>query len=234
MITVITADDQALVRGGLKMILEAQPDIDVIAEAADGIEAVQLATQHRPDVVLMDIRMPRLDGIEATRRLIAAVPGTRIVILTTFGLDRYVYDGLRAGASGFVLKDSPPSGLVHAVRTVASGDVLLSPAITAKLIATYVQQPPDAEYRSERMQTLSPREVEVLRLVVDGKSNSEVAAALFLTEYTVKTHMTRILQKLELRDRVQAVVYAYESGFIRPGREGPRTCRIGNPLRLLI
>lgn len=218
MIRVITADDQALVRGGLKMILEAQPDITVVAEAADGIQAVDLAARLHPDVVLMDIRMPRLDGIDATRRLVEATPRTRIVILTTFGLDRYVYEGLRAGASGFLLKDSPPSELVHAVRVVAGGDVLLSPAITAKLIATYVQRRPDSESRPERMRTLSPREVEVLRLVVDGKSNGEVAAALFLTENTVKTHMTRILQKLHVRDRVQAVVYAYESGFVQPGR----------------
>jgi DNA-binding NarL/FixJ family response regulator len=218
MIRVITADDQALVRGGIKMILEAQPDINVVGEAADGVQAVDLATRLHPDVVLMDIRMPRLDGIEATRRLVEVAPETRIVILTTFGLDRYVYEGLQAGASGFVLKDSPPSELVHAVRVVAAGDVLLSPAITAKLIATYVQRHPNAGHQSERMQTLSPREVEVLRLVVDGKSNSEVAAALFLTENTVKTHMTRILQKLDVRDRVQAVVYAYESGFVQPGR----------------
>jgi DNA-binding NarL/FixJ family response regulator len=218
MIRVITADDQALVRGGLKMILEAQPDIHVVAEAADGVQAVDLATRLHPDVVLMDIRMPRLDGIDATRRLVEVAPQTRIVILTTFGLDRYVYEGLRAGASGFVLKDSPPSELVHAVRVVAGGEVLLSPAITAKLIATYVQRHPDAGHRSERMQTLSPREMEVLRLVVDGKSNSEVAAALFLTENTVKTHMTRIMQKLDVRDRVQAVVYAYESGFVQPRR----------------
>jgi DNA-binding NarL/FixJ family response regulator len=214
----IVADDQALVRGGLKMILEAQPDINVVAEAADGVQAVELATRLHPDVVLMDIRMPRLDGIDATRHLVEAAPQTRIVILTTFGLDRYVYEGLQAGASGFVLKDSPPSELVHAVRVVAGGEVLLSPAITAKLIATYVQRHPDTGHRSERMQTLSPREMEVLRLVVDGKSNSEVAAALFLTENTVKTHMTRIMQKLDVRDRVQAVVYAYESGFVQPRR----------------
>jgi DNA-binding NarL/FixJ family response regulator len=218
MIRVIVADDQALVRGGLKMILEAQRDITVVAEAADGVQAVDLATRLHPDVVLMDIRMPRLDGIDATRRLVEVAPQTRIVILTTFGLDRYVYEGLQAGASGFVLKDSPPSELVHAVRVVAGGEVLLSPAITAKLIATYVQRHPDAEHRSERMQTLSPREMEVLRLVVDGKSNSEVAAALFLTENTVKTHMTRIMQKLDVRDRVQAVVYAYESGLVQPRR----------------
>ena len=218
MIRVITADDQALIRGGLKMILEAQPDINVVGEAADGVQAVDLATKLHPDVVLMDIRMPRLDGIDATRRLVEVAPETRIVILTTFGLDRYVYEGLQAGASGFVLKDSPPSELVHAVRVVAGGEVLLSPAITAKLIATYVQRHPDAGQRSERMQTLSPREMEVLRLVVDGKSNSEVAAVLVLTENTVKTHMTRILQKLDVRDRVQAVVYAYESGFVQPGR----------------
>ena len=218
MIRVITADDQALVRGGLKMILEAQPDITVVAEAADGVQAVDLATRLHPDVVLMDIRMPKLDGIDATRRLVEVAPQTRVLILTTFGLDRYVYEGLQAGASGFVLKDSPPSELVHAVRVVAGGEVLLSPAITAKLIATYVQRHPDAGHRSERMQTLSPREMEVLRLVVDGKSNSEVAAVLVLTENTVKTHMTRIMQKLDVRDRVQAVVYAYESGFVQPGR----------------
>lgn len=218
MIRVITADDQALIRGGLKMILGAQPDITVVAEAVDGLQAIDLATRQHPDIVLMDIRMPRMDGIEATRRLVEAIPETRVVILTTFGLDRYVYEGLQAGASGFVLKDSPPSELVHAVRVVAGGEVLLSPAITAKLIATYVQRHPDTGHRSERMQTLSPREVEVFRLLVDGKSNSEVAATLFVTENTVKTHMTRILQKLDVRDRVQAVVYAYESGFVQPGR----------------
>jgi DNA-binding NarL/FixJ family response regulator len=219
MIRVITADDQALVRGGLKMILEAQADITVVAEAADGQQAVDFANRLKPDVVLMDIRMPRLDGIQATKRLTDTLLNTtRVVILTTFGLDNYVYEALRAGASGFLLKDAPPSELVRAVRAVADGDVLLSPEITLKLITSYVQRQPDADHRPDLLKGLSPREIEVFRLVVDGKSNGEIAAALFLTENTVKTHMTRILQKLDVRDRVQAVVYAYESGFTRPGR----------------
>ena len=219
MIRVITADDQALVRGGLKMILEAQPDITVVAEAADGQQAIDFATRLTPDVVLMDIRMPRLDGIQATKRLVDTLPRTtRIVILTTFGLDNYVYEALQAGASGFLLKDAPPSELVRAVRVVAGGDVLLSPEITMKLITSYVQRQPSTGQPPERLKGLSPRELEVFRLVVDGKSNNEIAAALFLTENTVKTHMTRILQKLDVRDRVQAVVYAYESGFAQPGR----------------
>jgi DNA-binding NarL/FixJ family response regulator len=218
MISVVTADDQALVRGGLKMILETQPDITVVAEAADGAQAVDVVLQLRPDVVLMDIRMPRLDGIEATRRLAAsAAAATRILILTTFDLDHYVYRALQAGASGFMLKDCPPSELVRAVRVVAAGDVLVSPTITAKLIATYVQRNPASAQPPEVLQSLSPREVEVLHLVVDGKSNAEIATALFLTENTVKTHMTRILAKLQVRDRVQAVVLAYESGFVQPG-----------------
>jgi DNA-binding NarL/FixJ family response regulator len=224
MIRVVTADDQALVRGGLQMILEAQADISVVGEAADGVEAVELTTRLLPDVVLMDIRMPRLDGIEATRRLAKATPpSTRVVILTTFGLDSYVYEALHAGASGFLLKDSPPKELVRAVRLVAAGEALLSPAITQMLIDTYVRQRPATKELPEGLAELTPRELEVFRLLANGKSNAEIASELFLTEGTVKTHMTRILQKLELRDRVQAVVYAYESGFTRPGKSSDRT-----------
>ena len=216
-IRVVVADDHALVRGGFRMILEAQPDIEVIGEAANGLDAVALARSQAPDVVLMDVRMPELDGIEATRRVVSAVPeNLRVLMLTTFDLDEYVYRAVRAGASGFMLKDVRPAELVHAVRAIHSGDTLLAPAITRRLLAEFVRRPPPGE-RPAALGELTERESEVLGLVARGLSNAEIAQRLFLGETTVKTHVTRVLSKLGLRDRVQAVVLAYESGLVRPG-----------------
>jgi DNA-binding NarL/FixJ family response regulator len=210
-------DDQALVRAGFRMILDAEPDIEIVAEAADGLEAVDLAERFTTDVVLMDIRMPNLDGIEATRRIAERSPSTHVLILTTFDLNEYVYEALRAGASGFLLKDAPPEQLVSAIQVVASGEALLAPSITKRVIAEYARRPPAREGLPPELADLTAREVEVLRLVARGSSNAEIARELFLGETTVKTHVARILQKLNLRDRVQAVVVAYESGLIQPG-----------------
>ena len=210
----LIADDQALMRAGFRMILEAQPDLRVVAEAADGVEAVEAARVHDPDVILMDIRMPRMDGVEATRRL----TGHRVLILTTFNLDEYVVEALRAGASGFLLKDAPPEELVRAVRVVAAGDALLSPAVTRTLldrVVTRLPTPPAAA--PELLADLTERELEVLRLVARGLSNSEIAARLVVGETTVKTHVSHVLDKLGVRDRVQAVVLAYELGVVNPG-----------------
>ena len=215
-VRVLIADDQELVRTGFRMILKAEPDIDVVGEAADGAEAVELARRLRADVVLMAIRMPVVDGLEATRRLLAASGDTRVLILTTFDLNEYVYEALRAGASGFLLKDAPAAQLVTAVRVVASGEALLAPSITRRLIAEFARRPP-LNNKPERMQELTPRELEVLRLVARGLSNAEIANELFVSDATVKTHVARILMKLDLRDRVQAVVAAYESGLVQPG-----------------
>jgi DNA-binding NarL/FixJ family response regulator len=220
-IRVLVADDQALVRGGFRMILEAQEDIAVVGEAADGVEAIELAQLHAPDVVLMDVRMPRLDGIEATRRLLAGRTRTRVLVLTTFDLDEYVYGAMRAGASGFLLKNAPPGQLADAVRIVAAGDALLAPEVTRRLIDDYVRRPPPGSEPPAAVAELTDRERTVLGLIADGRSNAEIAAALFLGEATVKTHVTRVLAKLGLRDRVQAVVFAYESGLVRPGDRGP-------------
>jgi DNA-binding NarL/FixJ family response regulator len=226
MIRVVVADDHALVRGGFQMILEAQPDIEVVGEAANGLEAVELARSLAPDVVLMDVRMPGLDGIEATRRVTAASgEGPRVLMLTTFDLDEYVYRAIRAGASGFLLKDVRPAELVHAVRVVAAGDMLLAPAITRRLLEEFVRRPPPGQ-RPARLGELTDRESEVLGLVARGLSNAEIAQRLFLGETTVKTHVTRILTKLHLRDRVQAVVLAYESGLVRPGDDTPEHDRL--------
>jgi len=218
MIRVLLADDQALVRGGFRSILEGQPDLDVVAEAADGVEAVELALATRPDVVVMDIRMPRLDGIAATRRLLEkhASPA-RVLVLTTFNQEAYVYDALRAGASGFLLKSAPPRELAGAIRTVAAGDALLAPEITRAMIQDYVQRPRPGAATSDALAALTPRELEVLGLIARGRSNTEIAAELFLSEPTVKTHVSRVLAKLQLRDRVHAVVLAYECGLVRPG-----------------
>jgi DNA-binding NarL/FixJ family response regulator len=221
---VLIADDQALVRAGFRMILESQPGIEVVAEAPDGESAVRLARRYRPDVVLMDVRMPGLDGLEATRRLLGDDPGSaapatppRIIILTTFDLDEYVYAALRAGASGFLLKDVTPEHLVGAVRTVAIGDALLAPAITRRLVERLARPRVGGVESSAMLSTLTARETEVLGLVARGMSNAEVAAALFVTEATVKTHVAAILSKLGLRNRAQVVVFAYESGLVRAG-----------------
>jgi len=217
-IRVLLADDQALVRGGFRSILEGQPDMEVVGEAADGAEAVELALSSRPDVVVMDIRMPRLDGIAATRTLLERHSSpARVLVLTTFNQEGYVYDALRAGASGFLLKSAPPRELAGAIRTVAAGDALLAPEITRAMIQDYVQRPRPGAAMPERLAVLTPRELEVLTLVARGRSNSEIAGELFLSEPTVKTHVSRVLTKLQLRDRVHAVVLAYECGLVRPG-----------------
>lgn len=217
MIGVLVADDQALVRSGLRLILDAQSELHVVGEAADGREAVERTRLLRPDVVLMDVRMPVLDGIEATRRLAADDRPTRIVMLTTFERDEYVYRALRAGASGFLLKTAEPAQLAAAVRAVAAGDTLLAPSITRRLVEDFARRPPPGPELPEALAELTPREVEVLQLVAEGLANREIAARLFLGEATVKTHVNRILGKLNLRDRVHAVVTAYETGLVRPG-----------------
>jgi DNA-binding NarL/FixJ family response regulator len=217
MTSVLIADDQAMIRTGLRKILEAEGDLEVVAEAADGAEAAAQAARLRPDVVLMDIRMPVLDGIEATRRITAAVPSTRVLVLTTFGLDTYVFDSLRSGASGFMLKDAPPEELVAAVRIVAAGDALLAPAVTRSVVEEFVRGPSTWPAEPPSLGELTPREREVLDLLARGLSNPEICSELVISEATAKTHVARILQKLDLRDRVQAVIYAYESGLVRPG-----------------
>lgn len=217
MTRVLIADDQAMIRTGLRKILEAEPDLEVVAEAADGSDAVAEAARSRPDVVLMDIRMPVLDGIEATRRITRAVSSTRVLVLTTFGLDTYVFDSLRAGASGFMLKDAPPEELVAAVRIVASGDALLAPAVTRSVVEEFVRAPVAQPAEPTSLGELTPREREVLDLLARGLSNPEICSELVISEATAKTHVARILQKLDLRDRIQAVIYAYESGLVRPG-----------------
>ena len=217
MIRVVIADDQDLVREGLRMMLEAEGDIEVVAEAGDGNEALAAARAHDPDVVLMDVRMPVLDGLEATARLAQAGARARILVLTTFDLDEYVYLAMKGGASGFLLKDATREQLAAAVRTVAAGDSLLAPAITQRLIEDFCRRPPPSAALPGVAQDLSPRELDVLRLVAEGLSNAEIAERLVLSEATVKSHVARMLSKLELRDRVQAVVLAYESGITRPG-----------------
>jgi DNA-binding NarL/FixJ family response regulator len=216
---VLIVDDQALVRAGFKMILEAETDMEVVGEATDGLEALDRVRELLPDVVLMDVRMPNLDGIEATRRLINEQQAdTKVVMLTTFDMDEYVYEALRAGASGFLLKDVPPEQLVAGIRAVASGDALLAPSVTRRVIEEYVRRPPDSVRTAPpELGDLTDRELEVLRLIARGLSNAEIAKELFVSDTTVKTHVARILMKLRLRDRVQAVVYAYESGLVQPG-----------------
>jgi DNA-binding NarL/FixJ family response regulator len=216
-VSVLIADDQGLVRAGFRKLLEAEQGLRVVAEAADGLEAVALARRLQPDVVLMDIRMPRLDGLEATRRLLEGPTRTRVVMLTTFDLDEYVFDALTAGASGFLLKDAPPEQLIAAIQVVAGGDALLAPSITRRLIEEFVRRPPPRSGPPRRLGGLTARELEVLRLLARGLSNAEVAAELVLGEATVKTHVGNLLTKLGLRDRVQAVVLAYESGLVQPG-----------------
>jgi DNA-binding NarL/FixJ family response regulator len=212
-IRVLVADDQSMVRAGFRMLLAREPDIEVVAEASNGVEAVEKAARYRPTVVLMDIRMPELDGLEATRRILATDDTARILILTTFDLDEYVYEALRVGASGFVLKDDPPEQLLTAIRTVAGGEALLSPTITKRVIKQFARIPHPAPPRE--LDELTERELEVLRLIARGLSNAEIGRELYISDTTVKTHITHILQKLNLRDRVQAVVLAHETGLLR-------------------
>jgi DNA-binding NarL/FixJ family response regulator len=218
---VVIADDQALVRGGFRSILGSAADIEVIGEAGDGAEAVRLCRVGRPDVVLMDIRMPVLDGLAATREVVAQGPA-RVLVLTTFDADEYVYAALKAGASGFILKDSPAEELPEAVRTIAAGQALLAPTVTRRLVEHYVQGPPPGTRPPAAVATLTERETAILRAMAAGWSNAEIAARLFLGESTVKTHVTHVLAKLGVRDRLQAVVYAYENGIVRPGENGGR------------
>jgi DNA-binding NarL/FixJ family response regulator len=218
-IRVLVADDQAMVRAGFRMLLAGEQDIEVIAEASNGLEAVEKAARFQPAVVLMDIRMPELDGLEATRRLLAADDTARVLILTTFDLDEYVYEALRAGASGFVLKDDPPEQLIAAIRTVAAGDALLSPTITRRVIKEFARIPRPVP--PKELGELSEREREVFRLIARGLSNAEIGRELYISDTTVKTHVTHILQKLNLRDRVQAVVLAYQTGLFATDSQWP-------------
>jgi DNA-binding NarL/FixJ family response regulator len=216
-VRVLLADDQALVRGGLRKIVENEPDMRVVAEAGDGREAVDAARASKPDVAVLDIRMPQLDGIEATQRIVAALgDDVRVLMLTTFGLDDYVFDALRAGASGFMLKDAPPEELLDAIRVVAGGSALLAPAVTRSVIAEFARSSPPRE-ASPRLEELTAREREVLVLLTRGRSNAEIADDLVVSEATVKTHVAHVLMKLGVRDRVQAVIFAYEAGLVAPG-----------------
>jgi DNA-binding NarL/FixJ family response regulator len=210
-IRVLLADDQAMVRAGFRLILESEDGIEVVGEASDGQEAVAATRSLQPDLVLMDVQMPRMDGLEATRRLTHESAASRIVILTTFEQDDYVFQALHAGASGFLLKNAPPEELVHAVHTIAEGNALLAPSVTRRVIADYARQPPRPQ-NTAMLDRLTERETEVLRLIATGMSNAEIAAALFLGEGTIKTHVSHLLAKLDLRDRVQAVVFAYQNG----------------------
>ncbi len=223
-IRILLVDDQPLLRMGFRLILEGEPDLEITGEASTGVEAVRLAAELSPDVVLMDVRMPQGDGIEATRQITASGSSSRIIILTTFDLDEYAFTGLQAGASAFLLKDVAPEELVHAVRIVASGDAVVAPRVTQRLLETYVRSLPlahtTAAVPDRRLAELTPREREVLEAIAEGWSNAELAARFFLSEATIKTHVRRILTKLDLRDRVQAVVYAYENGIVVPGPAG--------------
>ena len=213
-IRVLVADDQSMVRAGFRLLLSGEDGIEVVAEAENGLEAVDKAERFQPSVVLMDIRMPELDGLEATRRILAADPRARVLILTTFDLDEYIYEALQAGASGFVLKDDPPEQLIAAIRTVAAGDALLSPAVTRRVIQQFTRIPRAAQ--PSGLEQLTGRERDVLRLIAQGLSNAEIGEQLYIGETTVKTHVTHVLQKLQLRDRVQAVVLAYQTGLLEP------------------
>ena len=218
-IRVLIADDQALVRAGFRKILESEPGIEVAAEAQDGLEAVDAAARSRPDVVLMDIRMPRLDGIAATRQIVERpADRSRVLMLTTYGLDEYVYQALRAGASGFLLKDVPPEDLIAAVKLVAAGEALLDPAVTQAVIEEFVRRSPVPSMAATLLEELTDRELEVLKLLTRGQSNAEIAETLVVSDATVKTHVAHVLTKLGVRDRVQAVIYAYESGLVQPGQ----------------
>jgi DNA-binding NarL/FixJ family response regulator len=220
MIKVLIVDDQAMVRQGFAALLAAQPDLVVVGDAADGAQGVALARQQAPDVVLMDIRMPVLDGLQATRQLLDVGPGLhrpKVLMLTTFDLDDYVFEALRAGASGFLLKDAPAAELVNAVRVVAAGEGLLAPSVTRRLIEQFAARPRAVPHQPARLAGLTPRETEVLRLIARGQSNAEIAESLVVAEQTVKTHVSRVLAKLDLRDRAQAVVFAYEAGVVNAG-----------------
>jgi DNA-binding NarL/FixJ family response regulator len=219
-IRVLVADDQTLVRAGFRVLVESAPDLEVVGEAGDGVEAVELARRELPDVVLMDIRMPRMDGLEATRRIVALdrAEGIRVLVLTTFDLDEYVYEALRAGASGFLLKDLPREDLVAAVRVVAAGEALLAPRVTRRLIEEFARRPAGADPDPDALAALTAREREALELMARGLSNAEMAASLYVSEHTVKTHVGNVLAKLGLRDRIQAVILAYEVGLVQPGR----------------
>jgi DNA-binding NarL/FixJ family response regulator len=220
-IRILIADDQALVRTGFRMILEAEPDLDVVAEARDGAEAIDAARRTRPDIVLMDIRMPTIDGLEATRRIMQSAHPPRVLMLTTFDLDEYIFDALHAGASGFLLKDVPPEQLVAGIRTVCDGESLLAPAVTRRLIQAFVRDHPPSQQPPPQLDDLTARELDILKLIARGLSNAEIAEQLVVSNATVKTHVGRVLAKLGLRDRVQAVVLAYETGIIRPGTTAP-------------
>jgi DNA-binding NarL/FixJ family response regulator len=217
-IRVLIADDQALVRGGFRSILAGQPDIEVVGETEDGAETVDAAVELAPDVVLMDIRMPGMDGIEATRRLVARGARCRVLVLTTFDVDDYVYEAMKAGASGFLLKTAPPRQLADAVRTIAAGDALLAPSVTRRLVEQFVRRPPPGAAVPPGLEELTERELDVMRLLARAHSNAEIAAELVVSEATVKSHVNRILSKLDVRDRAQAIVLAYESGLVEPGR----------------
>lgn len=216
-VRVVIADDQSMVRAGFRSLLNEEPDIEVVGEAADGEQAVAAVRRFKPDVALMDIRMPGMDGIEATRRLVEAGSGARVLILTTFDLDEYVYEGLRAGASGFLLKDASPEQLIAAIHVVAAGDAVLAPSVTRRVVETFARLPGRPEAEPAAIASLTAREREVLKLLAKGLSNAEIAAELIVSEATAKTHVRNLLAKLALRDRVQAVVVAYESGLVQPG-----------------
>ena len=224
-ITVLLVDDQALLRAGFRMVLEEEPDLSIVGEAADGEEAVRLAASLAPDVVLMDVRMPKMDGIEATRRIVEQTPRSRVLVLTTFDLDEYAFNALRLGASGFLLKDVPPAELARSIRIVADGDAVVAPSVTRRLLERFAPHLPDLRQgpgatEDARLSLLTEREREILVEVAGGLSNSEISARLFVAEATVKTHLGRVLAKLALRDRAQAVVYAYQTGLVRAGSGG--------------
>lgn len=221
-VRVLICDDQALVRGGFRAILDARPEIEVVGEAENGAQAVALAERRHPDVILMDIRMPVLDGIEATRKLVADGSQARVIVLTTFDLDEYVHAAIRAGASGFLLKDVTPAKLVEAIGIVAQGDALLAPSVTRRLLERFAATLPVSDQSSDALAELTAREIEVLRLLAGGLSNAEIAAELVVTEATVKTHISSVLRKLGLRDRVQAVIVAYQTGLVRLGNAQPQ------------